>query len=451
LNYKQEAHPSTKKFSEVQGKDYGFDKALCQKSFQYHKCSKFCMRPRKQTKKKETMEERKRMVCRCGAGLEKTPGLCDTPGFFERERPALVRDIRGFDRVDMPRNTRRITQCSSYLARGWRGNCDIQYLIYTSDPDKVDASDISRVTNYVVSYACKGNETQIEEKKAMSQIVMAAEEEKGDERDVKKLARKMLNLCSKNQIVSKQEASCQMAGLDMYLCSESIYSVSLAGETRLGSESEAKSTFLVHYAKRGDELHHMSLNAFFHHWHNRHGKFTEKTKMKIPMFTGAQSEAVYPATPENANAVLMIHCPWKTKFHLKKDDENLLSLFKEFITDPTRCPDSVSVAYERAKLLKSMKEPVSKGGDIDYSTYSVEPDQDIKDIVALAGSIFHANGGVDPDSGLNFDYGKDLDWSQQSIKVCTASNLYDLPHSFTRFPGYPSCIFATLCCEIALY
>ena len=45
LNYKQEVHPSTKKFSEVDGKDYGFDKALCQKSFQYHKCNKFCMRP----------------------------------------------------------------------------------------------------------------------------------------------------------------------------------------------------------------------------------------------------------------------------------------------------------------------------------------------------------------------------------------------------------------------
>ena len=86
--------------------------------------------------------------------------------------------------------------------QGWRGNCDVQFLIYNSPPHNMDATNISRVTNYVVAYACKGNESVVEEKKAIRAIIEAANEESGNHQDVKRLARKILNQATKNRIVS---------------------------------------------------------------------------------------------------------------------------------------------------------------------------------------------------------------------------------------------------------
>ena len=45
----------------------------------------------------------------------------------------------------------------------FEGNCDIQIMIYESDPDNFDLRDISKVTDYVVAYSCKRNATLWEE------------------------------------------------------------------------------------------------------------------------------------------------------------------------------------------------------------------------------------------------------------------------------------------------
>src|SRR5687767_2214912 len=52
----------------------------------------------------EDKVSRKQKVCRCGAGVEATPDTCDTPGFPLRTEPKLVRDLQGFDRLELPRN-----------------------------------------------------------------------------------------------------------------------------------------------------------------------------------------------------------------------------------------------------------------------------------------------------------------------------------------------------------
>jgi hypothetical protein len=142
-------------------------------------------------------------------------------------------------------------------------------LLYKSESDKIDASDVSRVTNYIVSYACKGNETEVEEKMALKDIVLASQTEFGDERDVKKLARRLLNECSKARVISKQEASCQLAGLELYSCSEKVQVESLAGEQRLGTSREAKKSLLVRYANRPLSLRDMNLHDFFDFSNNK--------------------------------------------------------------------------------------------------------------------------------------------------------------------------------------
>jgi len=147
------------------------------------------MQKRRRTAKHENTKEKKRHTCRNSFGVERTPGACDTPGMVHKSVPEIKHDLQGFVRLDMRRNHSRILQGSTYLMCGWRGNCDIQYLIYNGDPDNIDPADISRITNYVVSYSCKGNETEIDEKIGIKHMIEEANEVHGDVRDVRRLVR----------------------------------------------------------------------------------------------------------------------------------------------------------------------------------------------------------------------------------------------------------------------
>jgi hypothetical protein len=294
--------------------------------------------------------------------------------------------------------------------RGWRGNCDIQLLIYKSSPDEVDVSDITRVTNYVVSYACKGSESVVEEKKQMATIVRAAQEKEGDVRDVTRLARKMLNECTKNRVVSKQEAVYQLGGMPLYTCSEFFERTSLSGSTRLGTENAGKRTFLYRYSARQDCLD-MNLDEYFHHIYNSD---TAK-RIKIPVYSGAQCEPVYPATPGYARAVLMIYKSWRQVFSMDDADEVLLAKFHKFIKED-KCPESVRLGYERAKETVGMKETINSANDIDYGSFAMKADQEIVDLVDLANIIYRKYDENDDREG-NYDFGMDKDWSQKFVEV----------------------------------
>jgi hypothetical protein len=45
------------------------------------------------------------------------------------------------------------------LLRGWRANCDIKLLLYYSNPNYPDVSEIEDVSRYVVSYTGKRHNT----------------------------------------------------------------------------------------------------------------------------------------------------------------------------------------------------------------------------------------------------------------------------------------------------
>ena len=410
-------HPSTVRFSSLDSNDRDRDLTQCQLNFQKHKCSEYCMRKRYA---QNSGESDNRRFCRCGAGKEKHLGMCDTPGFFQIDKPAIVRDHRGFDRVDLKRNNSNVVQASSFLCQGWRGNCDIQYLLYLSDTDDIDASEICRVTNYIVSYSCKGSETEVEEKNGLKHIISAAQEEYGDSRDVKKVARRMLNECSKSRVISKQEATCHLLGLNLYSCSEKVEIVSLSGEHRLGTDSQSSRSLLVRYAKRPDFLKCMNLYDFFDYSHNKPDDMKRKNwKRRIPMFQGGRCEAVYPATTAYARAVLLVFQPWTDKFSIDKDSPLLLKRFNNFIKDRHKCPKVVRVAYERARLMKHRKEPTTSTADIAYVTAAAGADEETRALVDLVGTIFTAN--EDPDEGLsNLDYGKQYNWSEPCVKVSSS-------------------------------
>jgi hypothetical protein len=416
MDLKKENHPSTVTFGSLKGQNLDKDVALCQMSFQKHRCSKFCMRERKQHKKHETVEERKRRWCRCGAGIERTYGKCDTPGFILRDDPVIFKDLRGFDQVDVPRNNHSIVQASSFLCQGWRGNCDIQYLIYRYDGDEIDVGDISRVTNYVVSYSCKGNESEIQEKLSLKSIILRAEIDHGDQRDVTKLATRLLNEACKTRVISKQEATCQLAGLDLYSCSEHVKTESLAGEHRLGTENQALTSILVKYAKRDESLHKMNLYEFFDHYHNKTSQYAKKVnKTKIPLFTGARCEPVYPVTEGYARGVLLIYHPWHGQFSFDNESKGFIDYFKKWIKNDL-CPKAVRLGYERARRLKHSKEPTSETADINYDTMACQADEETVELVDLVGTIF-ATYDASFEECSQLDFGKNHDWSKKSVKV----------------------------------
>src|SRR5687767_2713249 len=191
--------------------------------------------------------------------------MCDTPGFPVRVEPKLVHDLQGFDRLELPQNHRRIVATSRWLVQGWRANCDIQVLLYECNPLQPNPEEIARVTDYIVAYACKGNETILEEKKQMKALILVSQDVSGTTNEVKRIARKLLNKTTKDKVISKQECMCHLGKLNLFLCSEAIETVSISGEYRLCTSGESKYSFLSRYAKRNDPFSNdMSLHQYFH-------------------------------------------------------------------------------------------------------------------------------------------------------------------------------------------
>ena len=131
----------------------------------------------------------------------------------------------------MPRDSdprsRRIVQTSLQLAQSWRANCDFQFLYYESDPSDPDANDIAKVIDYIVSYVCKGIETLQEEREHNKDLVLVAKEKTSCPKDVKRLARQILDRSLGEKLISKQECMVQLADLKLFICSESFEHVSL--------------------------------------------------------------------------------------------------------------------------------------------------------------------------------------------------------------------------------
>jgi hypothetical protein len=153
--YKSSYSPCSRRFNAVS--DLKSDVIKLVNSVQTHKCSDYCMR--KQSSSKATR------YCRAGCGYEATVGSYDTPGFVLNNTPEIRKETNGTVKLCLARNTTRMIQSSIKLLQLWRGNCDVQLLLYDSDPRNPDLYEISKVTDYIVSYACKGNskmETEVD-------------------------------------------------------------------------------------------------------------------------------------------------------------------------------------------------------------------------------------------------------------------------------------------------
>lgn len=154
--------PLRRRFSECHNRNDDV-RLLCQECM-VHKCNGYCMG--------EKCTAGKARVCRFDYGKESTPGKFDSPGKPHIETSLIVLDKKGVEHFQMKRTqSRRAVQHSKTLLQSWRGNCDIQLLIYRSHPNKPDVTEIENVCKYVVAYASKKNHTSKKEKEAVQNII----------------------------------------------------------------------------------------------------------------------------------------------------------------------------------------------------------------------------------------------------------------------------------------
>ena len=57
------------------------------------------------------------------------------------------------------------------MLQSWRGNCDLQLILYQSNPFYPDANEIARITDYVIGYTCKEGHTYKQDSDQMKSLI----------------------------------------------------------------------------------------------------------------------------------------------------------------------------------------------------------------------------------------------------------------------------------------
>jgi hypothetical protein len=347
------------------------------------------------------------------------PGKGDTEGFPLRSEAAIVRDVRGFYRLEFPRENRRTVQSSTWLVQGWRANCDVQVLLYDCNPCNPDPEEIARVTDYIVAYQCKGNDSFQKEREGVKEYILnlKLEDSTGDcKRDSSKLAKQVMNRSLAHKMISKQEGMVHLAGLDLHLCSETIQTVSISGSYRLTEDAHVSKAncIMKRYASRK-----FNFDMNFDDYYDSLKNTVKDAKLVIPHYVGAKSLPMYPPTKDYARSVLLLYKPWVGIF--LEEGRNFVEEFNQFILLPT-CPNKVKIPFHRMRqrvLTKSVhKEPISQVQAVDYAQFSVDISEDTQDAVDIA-ATFPVGCGDDEDTLLEFQFDKGLnyDWSTPTIPV----------------------------------
>lgn len=348
-----------------------------------HICNRFCLRYTKDGKMR---------YCRCGAGVEKSKNSCDTPGFRLHSNDGIFIDENTkVKHLRLRRTTsRRMTQCSKYLLQSWRANCDVQILIYDSNPMKPNLEEIRRVTDYVVSYTTKVNQTISEERKTIKEIIAQNDCYSDNETaNMAQITKQVLNSFHGKRLISRAEAMVEILDLPLIICSETIEPVNISGATKVSSTKKTNTdknfTIISQYMNR--RIHFdKSLIEFFHL--KKNSKISEGKKFKIPHPVGRLSNPRFRLNAskelvpdfEYMRSTLILHKPWRgTQIaQIIKHNDNLEEEFNKFLKS-SQCPRSV---YNRHFVCKNHRLNKQKKDDyVDTSMYSDYVDTESYDYV----------------------------------------------------------------------
>ena len=369
-------------------------------------------------------------MCKAGCGAEKTKGQCDTPGFKLSTESAVKTDHRRCQKLQMARNHPRVTQTSHHMIQSWRANCDVQILCYNSDPKSPDLSEIARITDYIVSYSCKGNTTWKEESEQIKKLIKASEDLSGDKNDVKRLAKQVMNKAASKRLISKQEAMVLLTELPLVTCTESIESISINNSKTLKLEGESKSDqrLVTRYSKRPEWMSPMSLYDYFIYTYNEDPNRKNKKKYTIPNFCGISGTPKFPVTEGYARHSIIVHMPWRTY----PTGLNWIDIFNEFINS-NMCPKACRMSYDRVMQRHYHKltfyDPKSQSGDHTKNVMSLD-DEELAILLGLS-STTNTEGDYETALFKSMDKGEHYAWDtipKVSSQYVSISKLDKIPY-----------------------
>jgi hypothetical protein len=352
---------------------------------------------------------RSKLVCRSGAGTPVTKGLADTPGFPLRDEPEVIREDGKHLKLFMPRNHSRLNQTAKDVLQSWRGNCDVQILLYESDPDNPNVKEISRVTDYVVAYNTKGNSTWMEEITTSKNIIMNSDSVTGDKMDLQRVCKKIMNKAATRRLVSKQEASVILADLPLVKSSENIETVSISLSKKLSvniASSSSTRKFISIYARRESQYLSLSLHDYFF----VHREQIEGKKPVIPHYVGVSGHPCFPVSEQYARHVLVCYKPWRTYPNQKNWKEE----FNTFINSPL-CPKSARLTYDRVlqRHFEGTKFVDLKASTVDYSGNPVSEEDRITMLLSGMGVQDHKE--FDVDIFDQIECGQQFNWDKPPL------------------------------------
>ena len=235
-----------------------------------------------------------------------------------------------------------------------------------------------------------------------------AEEFSGDQDDVRRACKHIINKSVSKRLISKQEAMVLLGSLDLTLCSETIESVSISNSSALRSADEKKvdKTFITKYKNRSLSDENCSIHAYFHQTKNPP---TSKTSI-IPNFVGINGAPTFPVSETYARHVLIVYRPWRDY----PRNVDWIAEFDNFIYS-NHCPDSARMGYERvmSRYYDKMMHYDPKSSDVDHSKNPVSDDDlDLIALVSLSKPEY-----TDAETALlhGLDLGTDYEWDKPPL------------------------------------
>lgn len=291
------------------------------------------------------------------------------------------------------------------MLQSWRANCDIQVLVYESDPANPDIKEISRVTDYIVAYQTKGNSTWLEERETTKHIVMEAKDMMGDTSDLKRVCKQVMNKAATRRLISKQEASVLIGNLPFTLSSEHMETISISRSTRItiDTKNTNSSKFIDIYAKREPKHQHLSLHQYFPIYREQ----IKNRTPSIPHYVGVSGFPCFPVSEAYARHVLICYKPWEV-YPNKKDWK---TEFNKFITSK-ECPRSARLTYDRVmqRHFNGTKFVDPKATEADHSGNPITKEDEIA--LILAGLGTKNNQSINIDVFDRLDFGYDFSWDK---------------------------------------
>ena len=302
------------------------------------------------------------------------------------------------------------------MLQGVRSNCDLT-MIWYKKPMFPDPSEYQKGVGYIVDYASKSTDTVTMTHKKMRMLIANETDTQTGIHNLRRVATKCINQMAKDKLMSKQEAVCLMAKLDLYKCSESIDNVSITDSQSIDSDGKITSrNEMSKYAAR-DSYYDLS----FYNWQIAKQRQWQNSSNKgfIPHIVGPDCYAVYPFTDAYAKNALKVHKPWHGNFEASLDStRTIMSQFVRFVNSK-ECPKILKNSYIRAKSKDENKLPHHQpcaGSAIP----EVDPNDQYIDESTREACNGYATMAVANDVGdlnCNLDFGLNNNWTAQRVSI----------------------------------